>query len=234
MITCANFIDAGKVQDEAAAIVNKTRSQWNADTSKAKVEAKKVYDGLVVEVESLRKNLLNAVKTLGDQAIIDKVNKTLSERINKMKDQFSEANVAKFFDMIDSKVQEYFSNILKQIIGAESSAKLQACWDKNKESLKSAIEAFLKELRTLITSETKMVYNEVEKLRKNIAQVNQNVTAEVKKCQSVKDPKSCVKKYVRSHFRHYSIKLSYKIFSRISCNHFGRLSKKMPRRCSKD
>lgn len=200
-VSFASAQGGNRVYNEASAFVNKTRSQWNDETKKIKDQAKAVISGIVKEIETLRSTILSAVKSLKDQAMLDKVNKTISAKIDQLESQFTGDQIEKFFKQVNNKVQGYLSDILNQLSRAKDLPKLPACWDANKANLQAAVEGFMKELLAAIAAETKTMFASAEKFRSKIVETNANVTTEVKKCQSNKDPKGCTTTYVRKFFK---------------------------------
>lgn len=199
VITCSVYLSIQsdtKVQDEAAEFFKGSSANWTADSINAQREAKIVFSRMTAQIEYLRKNILNIATSTKKQAFIDKVNKTLIDNLPKM-DDFSDDKIAKFFSDIDGTVVAFLNQISAYMGQLKSSNKLTNCWKQNKPQLEGLVVKFLKDLRAMISAETKSVYNIVNYDRPEIVAAGTNLTAEIAKCSenSIKCQQSTVSIY---------------------------------------
>lgn len=147
-------------------------------------EANRVLTGLINQVETSRGTAIKAAQYANDNNLVQSIDSTLSSALNTTRYRLS-AMITGTFDNGYSLVQTATNEVVKKINGAPLSAKLDVCWDSNKDSMKVSIDALLTDFNGTITNESKPVLALAEQARKEAETANSDVAAGQKTCQAL-------------------------------------------------
>lgn len=185
-----------RVYNEANALINKTRLQWNSEVQRTKVEARTVINAIDEEIKSLNSSVVSAVRTLKNQTEFAKVNQTLNYRIEQMKNQLTSIDFDQIFGAVDDMMQIFLNDIMREITAAESTSQLATCWDRNKSKLETTVESFVRELHDLIFVSIKSASASSTKFASENSESRRKFLLEVKNCQAYSDPTTCSTNFV--------------------------------------